>query len=150
MNFTAREKSEKVRNCTRVNRQVAEKVVAQVTSYLLSSSTPPQFSEDDPWYVGGSASLPELASLVSRDDLLELKQQCGGLQTLLKNNHHLFKVVKGRVEFRRPSSRVRGVEVGDGKWKSKPCWFFSNHPNGCPLGDELCSFDHVKSEVGEK
>ena len=120
MNFAAREKVEKARNCTGINRQVIVKVVNLVPSYLLSSTTPPQIA--DSCNVSGSATILELVPLLSRDDLLELKQQCGGLQTLLKNHRHIFKVVGGRVEFRRPTARS-GVEPGSEKGRRNSVGF---------------------------
>ena len=38
----------------------------------------------------GKLSIQEAISLIDKDHLHELKSQCGGLQTLLKNHGHIF------------------------------------------------------------
>ena len=39
----------------------------------------------------GSISIANLAQLFDRGTLRKLKSECGGLQTLLRNHHHVFK-----------------------------------------------------------
>ena len=39
----------------------------------------------------GSLSLSEVVELFEKETLLQLKSQCGGLQTLLRNHGHIFK-----------------------------------------------------------
>lgn len=86
----------------------------------------------------------ELVKLFEGDTLKKLKAECGGLQTLLRNNSHIFTVQSGRVQFRHPKS-VNEINVKSKKSvfvKNKPCWFYNNHPQGCPLNDKDCSFKH--------
>ena len=40
--------------------------------------------------VSGSLSLTEVASELDPETLQRLKRECGGLQTLLRNNHQVF------------------------------------------------------------
>lgn len=40
--------------------------------------------------VSGSLSLTEVASELGPETLQRLKRECGGLQTLLRNNHQVF------------------------------------------------------------
>ena len=32
-------------------------------------------------------------------------------------------------------------------WKTKLCWFHDNHPDGCPLACQECSFAHGMEEL---
>ncbi|KAG1667090.1 putative tRNA (uracil-O(2)-)-methyltransferase [Nymphon striatum] len=51
-------------------------------------------------------------------------------------------VRKGKVCIKKPKS----VEHSTNKnLKTKLCWFHQNHPNGCPLPPQCCSFAHGKS-----
>ena len=40
--------------------------------------------------LAGKLSIQEAISLIDKEQLNELKSQCGGLQTLLKNHGHIF------------------------------------------------------------
>lgn len=40
--------------------------------------------------LGGQLSLAEVIALVNKRERSLLKSQCGGIQTLLKNNYHVF------------------------------------------------------------
>jgi len=156
-----REKEEKVRNCTQLQRELVEEIVKLVAEqllnkqkFLLLSSTE---SDERLWNAGGRLSLEELAFLIPREKIKKLKNECGGLQTLLKNNGHVFTVENGYVQLKVPSvekliqkkkpislqkSHYRGG-VSSVPRKQKPCWFQLNHPDGCPLADDDCSYTHV-------
>ena len=41
--------------------------------------------------LSGELELSEVAELFEKSILLQLKNECGGLQTLLRNHYHLFK-----------------------------------------------------------
>lgn len=45
---------------------------------------------------------------------------------------------------KRPNSSTKAQE----KRKSKQCFFFENHPDGCPLDAKNCRFAHGKEELG--
>ncbi|CAG00715.1 unnamed protein product, partial [Tetraodon nigroviridis] len=119
----------------------------------------------------GSLSVSEAAGLLEPPTLQLLKKECGGLQTLLKNNHQVFRgggppsgnererqegsdlsllltVEGGRVfirDWRDPrSSRTdpRRKPVAPGALKTRPCWFFHHHPQRCPLPAQDCAFAH--------
>lgn len=53
-------------------------------SRLSSFPSPPRCSS-------GSLSVSEVAGLLEQQTLQLLKKECGGLQTLLKNNHQVFR-----------------------------------------------------------
>ncbi|XP_072943695.1 probable tRNA (uracil-O(2)-)-methyltransferase [Epargyreus clarus] len=145
-NFKAREPTEKVRNCTRVDKNVIESIVSCVAKYILEGC-----QLDSPnWSTGKTIDISEVVSLLSSNTLKVLKSECGGLQTLLKNNNHIFKVRNGQIQFQYPRSveEINRSIMNNKKIKSsikikvKECWFYKNHPQGCPLSDVDCSFVH--------
>jgi hypothetical protein len=54
----------------------------------------------------GSYSLAEVASELDRETLRRLKRECGGLQTLLRNSHQVFKGKGLSYEHRSPCCPV--------------------------------------------
>lgn len=142
-NVKTRDPVERVRNCTQIDKDISEEIVMCVAKYLLEDC-----SKQLTWSIGRKTELKDLIQLIPNDKLKVLKSECGGLQTLLKNNHHIFKVERGFVQLRHP----RTVEELEKNFKSKnnnririkvkKCWFFNNHPQGCPLDSTVCSFLH--------
>lgn len=150
--FTPRSNVERVRNCTKIDKTIADEIVHDVFDRLIAKKRYTNAYEQN-WNVGGSASLKELVEGISRSKLRELKSECGGLQTLLKNNSQIFRVTNGIVEIRLPLKykdkldelKAKGIDPNDSKrfqFKQRSCWFLANHPDGCPLNDEDCSFKH--------
>lgn len=125
--------AQKTRNCTQVNRNLVEHIVNTISQELLKT-----VDIEDGWNKGGTLDIRYCAKCLSPDNLHQLKNECGGLQTLLKNHHSVFKVDSGKVQLRKPTVKKKGI----GAWKQKTCWFFYNHPNSCPLASEDCSFIH--------
>lgn len=145
-NFKPRESIERVRNCTQIDKNVTETIVGCVSKYLLEGC-----NSETEWSSGKLVDISELISLLSEKQLKIMKAECGGLQTLLKNNHHIFKVQSGKVQLRYPKtieeidkkSRKKDKNNKSSiKLKQKPCWFHINHPQGCPLSDKICSYRH--------
>ncbi|XP_078047228.1 putative tRNA (uracil-O(2)-)-methyltransferase isoform X2 [Augochlora pura] len=136
-NFKPRDAVEKVRNCTQLEKTLVADIVDIVVNQLLSDGR--MISLDGPitkiWNAGRCLTLRQLAESIPRETLIRLRKECGGLQTLLKNHGHVFRVTQGKVEFRIPgkqmqkTSKKRGTSL---KRKMKPCWFHEHHPNGCP------------------
>ncbi|XP_006629745.2 probable tRNA (uracil-O(2)-)-methyltransferase [Lepisosteus oculatus] len=150
--FQPREKIECVRNCAHLPRELIDKVVLQVANALLGLKTEDgQRCNNNTWNSGGSLTLRETAELLDKETLQNLKNECGGLQTLLKNNHQVFKVEGGRVGIRdwrmetggRTSKRKTSSEL----LKTRLCWFHVNHPQGCPLPPESCAFAHGPEDL---
>ncbi|KAK2863141.1 hypothetical protein Q5P01_002674 [Channa striata] len=147
--FRPRDRVETIRNCAALPRDFINGVVRQVANVLL------QMTEDDSthWNQGGSLALSEVAGLLHQDTLQLLKKECGGLQTLLKNNHQVFRVEGGRVYIRdwRDSKSIRAdakkKPVAPGALKTRPCWFHTHHPQGCPLQAEHCAFAHGPADL---
>ncbi|XP_037336456.2 probable tRNA (uracil-O(2)-)-methyltransferase isoform X2 [Pungitius pungitius] len=150
--FRPRERVEAVRNCAALPRDFVDGVVLQVANVLLG------MAEDDPgatptgWNQGGSLSVSEVAGLLVQETLQLLKKECGGLQTLLKNNHQVFRE-GGRVYIRDwRDAAARGADtrrrpVVSGALKTRHCWFYDHHPQRCPLQVERCAFAHGPDDL---
>uniref|UniRef100_H3CXQ9 tRNA (uracil-O(2)-)-methyltransferase n=1 Tax=Tetraodon nigroviridis TaxID=99883 RepID=H3CXQ9_TETNG len=146
--FQPRERVETVRNCAALPRDLVDRVVLRVVGALLGMAEDGGGGVTGDWNRGGSLSVSEAAGLLEPPTLQLLKKECGGLQTLLKNNHQVFRVEGGRVfirDWRDPrSSRTdpRRKPVAPGALKTRPCWFFHHHPQRCPLPAQDCAFAH--------
>ncbi|XP_029932822.1 putative tRNA (uracil-O(2)-)-methyltransferase [Myripristis murdjan] len=154
--FQPRERVETVRNCAALPRDFVDGVVLQVTDALLGMTAEESGGSPGVWNQGGSLSVREVAELLQQETLQLLKKECGGLQTLLKNNHQVFRVEGGRVHIRdwrtmteRNASRTdaKRKPVALGALKTRPCWFHAHHPQGCPLQAEQCSFAHGADDL---
>ena len=103
-NFVPRESEERVKNCTKISKTVVNTIVTNIVNKLLmSEKVLPESSEkvskssNIEWNSGGKYHLSELPAVLDSNLLLELKSECGGLQTLLRNHNHIFIVDKGFV-----------------------------------------------------
>ncbi|CAK6952838.1 probable tRNA (uracil-O(2)-)-methyltransferase [Scomber scombrus] len=150
--FQPRDRVEVVRNCASLPRDFVDGVVLQVANVLLGM-TVDDSRDSTVWNQGGSLSVGEVAVLLEQETLQLLKKECGGLQTLLKNNHQVFRVEGGRVYIRdwrdRKSTRAdaKRKPVSPGALKTRPCWFHDHHPQGCSLQAEHCAFAHGPEEL---
>lgn len=157
--FQPREKAERLRNCATLPRDFIDQVVLQVAHLLLdgervnTASAPSGSSKA--WNRGGSLSLAEVARELDREMLQRLKRECGGLQTLLRNNHQVFEVLNGRVHIRdwreekpqpQPHPEAKRRLCSDA-FKTRVCWFYSHHPDGCALPSDGCPFAHGPAEL---
>lgn len=147
--FKPRETVERVRNCTKVDRSLITDIVNLVAEHLLRKvrMIDVEVSEEK-WNAGGQIELSQVAGLLPLEMLKALKSECGGLQTLLKNNSDIFKVMEGIVQFRVPGTTADATRKKKRQKNSqltrqtKPCWFYHNHPNKCPLDNETCNYKH--------
>ena len=166
--FSARSSEEKVRNCTSLSKdQVIDPVIKLVVDHLLKCDEKwPEESEAKvlvdtnniavrEWNAGGKIPLHDLVKIVPGHLLSAMKNECGGLQTLLRNNNHLFVVERGCVRLRCPiydtassGKRKRSSNNLSGKRiKTKMCWFYENHPQSCPVKSELCDWAHGQEDI---
>ncbi|KAM8881680.1 putative tRNA (uracil-O(2)-)-methyltransferase [Synchiropus picturatus] len=151
--FQPRERVEVVRNCSALPRDFVDAIVLRVANVLLEMTAEDGWESSTHWNPGGSLSLGEVAALMEQETLQRLKRECGGLQTLLKNNHHVFRVEKGRVHIRdwrdvkscQANTKKKAPPAGTRKTRS--CWFHCNHPQGCPLQAQLCAFAHGAGDL---
>lgn len=145
--FQPRSGVEKIQNCTTVDKCIQNDILERVFTELMKKKRYLDDISKPNWNVGGRITLVELAKIIPTDKLKALKSECGGLQTLLKNHSQVFRVVKGVVEIKVPIKwgdkkkelEAKGIDI---QLKHKNCWFFHNHPDGCPLFDDDCSFIH--------
>ena len=142
--FVPREKIERVRNCTQVDSRLVKTIVSRVVDWCLSEQRPIDINGRQ-WNQGSSMALPNIVQRLSSEgvDLTPLKQECGGLQTLIRNHHYIFVTEKGCVRLKIPGRDVKRKAKSDAaSLKTKPCWHFVNHPDSCPLSDQDCAWIH--------
>jgi tRNASer (uridine44-2'-O)-methyltransferase len=132
--FTPRPAEEQVRNCTKLPKDLIESVVEIVTKKMCEGLKVGEWQSEEGLGMG------EAAKLIPDDMKSQMKKEFGGLQTLLKNNHNIFQIHGGVVRFRLPKLNLELKSKG--RWKNRNCWFFFNHPSGCPLNDAECSYKH--------
>lgn len=148
--FKPRASAEKVQNCTKIDKTISEDIIKIIFAHLIGKKRYLNESTYPKWNIGGMAKLSDLAALIPNEKRRILKSECGGLQTLLKNNHQIFLVQNAIVQLRPPISlderrrRQPKPDETDKKFifKEKDCWLFRNHPDGCPLDDNQCTFKH--------
>ncbi|XP_026209240.1 probable tRNA (uracil-O(2)-)-methyltransferase [Anabas testudineus] len=151
--FQPRDKVETVRNCATLPRDFVDGVVLHVANVLLAMTKSDDGRSSSDWNPGGSLSVSEVARLLKQETLQLLKKECGGLQTLLRNNHQVFRVEGGMVNIRDWRDRksfmsvAKGKPVGSGAVKTRLCWFHTHHPQGCPLQTEQCGFAHGPEDL---
>eukprot|EP00042_Codosiga_hollandica_P036455 m.278855 g.278855 ORF g.278855 m.278855 type:complete len:627 (+) comp54893_c2_seq7:2611-4491(+) len=135
--FVARETIE-ARNCTQLDRALVQRVVDVVFRELLATDSE---QADARWRVGGSVSIGHVCSLLDKETLKTLKRERGGLKTLLRNHWQTF-IIDGELVRMRRWHEKEGLSLSPSRIRAKPCWFFTHHPDGCPLADDDCSFLH--------
>ncbi|XP_077598350.1 putative tRNA (uracil-O(2)-)-methyltransferase [Stigmatopora nigra] len=150
--FRPRERVEVVRNCMALSRDLVDGVVLRVAHALLAMPDE-RPSCPEGWKRGGSLRVGQVVALLGDNILQRLKKECGGLQTLLKNNHQVFQVEGGTVRIRdwrdeKPPGK-RKAPTPPGALKTRTCWFHLHHPEGCPLVAEKCNYAHGEGELRE-
>ncbi|XP_012537223.1 probable tRNA (uracil-O(2)-)-methyltransferase [Monomorium pharaonis] len=147
--FKPRDSTERVRNCTQLDKKLILEIVNAVAAHLLCTSRriPLDGRPGETWNAGGQIGIDEVAKMIAPETLRQLRNECGGLQTLLKNHGHIFCVAQGKVQFRIPGTvntrkKRRKGNAGVPSRKVKPCWFHKNHPDGCPALEIDCDFQH--------
>lgn len=149
LSFKPRSSTERTRNCTQLNKELILNIVNIVVAHLLRANRRISLERrpGETWNAGGQISIGEVAKLLAPEMLQQLRNECGGLQTLLKNHNHIFCVTQGKVQFRIPGivdkkKRTRKKKNNKPLRKIKPCWFHKNHPDGCPALEIDCDFQH--------
>ncbi|XP_011258967.1 probable tRNA (uracil-O(2)-)-methyltransferase [Camponotus floridanus] len=148
--FKPRSSVEQARNCTQLDRELVVNIVNVIAAHLLGVNRriSLEWRPGETWNAGGQIDIGEAAKLLAPEMLQHLRNECGGLQTLLKNHNHIFFVTQGKVQFRAPGfvnkrKRVkRKRNNSEPLRKVKPCWFHKNHPDGCPALEVDCDFQH--------
>ncbi|KRZ93000.1 putative tRNA (uracil-O(2)-)-methyltransferase [Trichinella sp. T8] len=132
------------RNCNNLPRSFTDELVYRIAAYLLQTKRLKRIRLDKQrvltWNLGGEAKISDCLLLLDAEEKLMMKNMFGGFKTLLKNNHQTFQIQAGKVRLRDWST----VEIKHKEMKkTKPCWFDSTHPNGCPLTSDKCPFLHT-------
>lgn len=138
-NFKARSAVEKVRNCTQLDKDLVKRIVKQIVELILKDEYHLIKETGERWNKGKHIFLKDISKYLQSKDLQQLKKECGGLKTLMKNHRYIFDVRKDEVFLRVPL-QLNNETL---KYKEKPCWFLSNHPDGCLNSDEKCAYKHV-------
>ncbi|XP_018673026.2 putative tRNA (uracil-O(2)-)-methyltransferase isoform X2 [Ciona intestinalis] len=148
LNFVPRPKMEKIQNCTKMKRTVQQQIVDIIVKKLLSVVNMKENIETGKsWNMGGSLPLHEAAALLDEKTRNEMKNECGGLQTLMRNYHQIFEIRNGNVQLRdwsltQTRRKRKRNHLANSAIKTKQCWFYINHPDGCPLSNAKCNFLH--------
>ncbi|XP_018561921.1 probable tRNA (uracil-O(2)-)-methyltransferase isoform X2 [Anoplophora glabripennis] len=137
-NFKARPNTEAVRNCTQLNRDLIHRLICACVNSLLVQKNYIKKANGNDWNKGSSLTIADLSKAIGKDNLKQLKEQCGGLQTLLRNHRYLFDIRRDVVYLREPPVLSEDTK----KYKGKPCWFWRHHPDGCLHSSSDCSFKH--------
>lgn len=163
--FQPRPAVELVRNCTRVERSILDEIVHLTAKCLLAGGS--QLEDGGGWNPGATVNFGDLMESIRQEfnDFHRLKNECGGIQTLLKNHSHIFVVQNQSVRFRSPQElsvdewraqlrnqnptarkKLKSKETSPFREaKRRQCWFFTHHPDGCPLNTESCRYIHIDS-----
>ncbi|ODN01750.1 putative tRNA (uracil-O(2)-)-methyltransferase [Orchesella cincta] len=99
----------------------------------------------DEWYTGREdLTFAEITNALSIEEREMLKGKGRGLRTLVKSNRHLLMMNGNIIKLRMPDANdIGNVRTSSrDKIKSRDCYFKTNHPQGCPLPDNLCSYRH--------
>ncbi|XGW16702.1 hypothetical protein V3C99_001852 [Haemonchus contortus] len=139
--FLPRSKVEQVRNCLNVPKDIRLDLTKRFFFKLLEADE----RMKNGWRCGGAIELQKLAALLTVEEKQLMKQQCGGLQTFLRNQHQVFKVTGGMAQIRDwREEATRIFKKGKGSPSRSgvtPCWMAEYHPDGCPMKD-ACYFKH--------
>ncbi|XP_069165523.1 probable tRNA (uracil-O(2)-)-methyltransferase [Procambarus clarkii] len=149
-NFKAREAVQAVRNCTQLEKTIKDDLVSTVARMLMEKKhiLEVEISKNSfvTWDRGGSMTLGDIAKRMEPNQLSALKNECGGLQTLLKNHKHIFNISRGVANLQIPIPVWR-AKVSSSHIKTKLCWFHINHITGCPLPSQTCVYAHGNSDL---
>ncbi|XP_025025053.1 probable tRNA (uracil-O(2)-)-methyltransferase [Python bivittatus] len=146
---------EQARNCTALPHAFVDRVALTVAHLLLSETEQSLRGQSSPWNRGESLPLSEIAERLDKDTLKTLKKEYGGLQTLLRNNYQVFKVQNGKVHIRdwreeeRPRRQMKH-RLPSKAVKTRLCWFYMHHPQGCPLTSPSCPYAHGTAELNPR
>jgi len=135
-----REKTEIVRNCTQVEKSILETLVLKVFQMLLDNTE----RINNNWMTGRQLPMREIAKSLTKEELIGIKSECGGIKTLLRNKHEVFKFcgndvigIRMPIPISTASCSSKSLTI-----KKRPCFFKIYHPQGCPLEESECSFIH--------
>ncbi|KAI2808383.1 tRNA methyltransferase 44 [Blomia tropicalis] len=121
-----RQKEIVVQNCTKISQEFKNQIIKILTDQLI-------------YFQPEGLTLGEGIRLLDLQLREQLKNQCGGLQTFIRNHRNIFTIQDCRIQFQTESQLRR---KNQDRIRTKDCWFHFNHPNGCKLSDDDCSYKH--------
>ncbi|NWR41625.1 TRM44 methyltransferase, partial [Regulus satrapa] len=158
--FQPREKVEPIRNCVSLPRDFVDEVVLSVANLLLNAAPQKSCSDEqsgnmNTWNQGGELKL--LFDWFSMSSDLCVTRKPGDINSS-SANHVMFKfhwVLNGRVHIRdwrkeKPPSKTKSEvkrRLSAEAFKTRLCWFFIHHPDGCSLPSEACPYAHGTEEL---
>ncbi|XP_063690199.1 probable tRNA (uracil-O(2)-)-methyltransferase [Bolinopsis microptera] len=154
LNCVVRSKDIKIRNGSKLDKTLCSRIVNFTASLLLQDVK----GGETAWSAGKSIHLKEIISAIKQNIDFEeaLKDQNGGIQTVLRNFHQLFTIRNGMVSLRDWSKETKKSsyrKTPNRKYdsaalkKSKLCWFYEHHPQGCNLSASSCGYAHGPGEL---
>eukprot|EP00730_Choanoeca_flexa_P005815 TRINITY_DN12026_c0_g2_i1.p2 TRINITY_DN12026_c0_g2~~TRINITY_DN12026_c0_g2_i1.p2 ORF type:complete len:629 (+),score=95.76 TRINITY_DN12026_c0_g2_i1:3345-5231(+) len=134
-------------NCRSVPQDLKDTIVHTVFKHVMELDKDECVTTADgrTYHTGGLAPMKDIPALFEPAQLKRLKSECGGLQTLLKLNGHIFNVRGGQVALRTPDTMRYNPDAK--AFKRRLCWLCSNHPDGCPRPAASCSYAHSEDEL---
>lgn len=137
-NVVVRSDKEVVRNCTKLDKELIERIIKNIVcTLLMDENSLRKPASEDLWNAGVTLSFTDIIKRIDSLDLKRLKKECGGIQTLMRNHRYIFDLTDGKIKLRIPPE-LKNVD----KYKSKPCWFLKNHPQGCLNDSYHCAYKH--------
>lgn len=133
--FTPRAAVQPVRNCSQLGAAAVSAAVRQVALRVAES---------------GPLALPAVAELLGTDSLRQLRRQCGGLQTLLRNHAQVFRVRRGQValqsaEWLRAAPAAAARPELAALLKTSRC--LMHEYLSCPLPAAECRYAHGETDL---
>ncbi|XP_017487107.1 PREDICTED: probable tRNA (uracil-O(2)-)-methyltransferase [Rhagoletis zephyria] len=138
-----RNRHEAVRNCTQIEKNIIDSLVLKIFHQLLSAaSNIPTDKDESKWRTGIRLRMYEIVKNLERTDLQNIKAECGGIKTLLRNKHEIFEFLgEDFIGIRKPLVQTPNSKAKQ-TVKKRVCFFHLHHPDGCPLSSEHCTFIH--------
>jgi tRNASer (uridine44-2'-O)-methyltransferase len=77
----------------------------------------------------------------------QLKSENGGLKSIILSYRHALYFDSKTKLITLSNPELNSIKLKQSSkliFKTKPCFFYIFHPNGCPLTDDQCAFSHCK------
>lgn len=94
------------------------------------------------WDRGRSLTIEQCCQLIDDDEKETFRGQGKGMCTFIRNQFPIFVIERGRMVRLRCFALDSDKVTANGERKGKPCWFHYNHPNGCPIVSDHCTYSH--------
>ncbi|CAC5399348.1 TRM44 [Mytilus coruscus] len=139
--FEPRDQSkEKSRNCQKIDKDIKNLIINTVFKKVLDydKSEVRHLSDGRRWHKGGSIPLGEVVKLFDKDVLKQLKSELSGGHVQLRD-----------MSLDEPFSKKSQLSKKDKSqyFKTLQCWFYANHPDGCPRTQVTCTFAHGDNDI---